>query len=140
MKNANGLTILEKITYLSIGYLKEYLSGCNDYDIKAEETNQIIELYVQKDSLKSSFLMLRIGISESNKEIYLYNIFLPQEDRGNGIGLGFINVLYQFSQMLNYSLVLHSMTESFYSKMLERGAAPSLSSDCLIITEYTSLH
>ncbi len=54
--------------------------------------------------------MLRIGISYQNEEVYIYNIFLPQEDRGKGIGLGLINMLFQFANLFDFALVLHSIT------------------------------
>jgi hypothetical protein len=139
MKDISQLTDLEKIKYIIQGYMKEYLFACHEYSVFANETEQTIEVKIQKNETESTFLLLRLGVSKKNEEIYLYNIFLPIEDRGNGFGFGLINVLFSFAGSISFQLVLHSMTESFYDKMLSRGAMETFQEDCLVVTDETDL-
>lgn len=135
----NKLSDLEKIKYMLQGFLKNYLQICYHWNVFANETEQTIEINVQKTKEENIFLMLRIGISYRNQEIYIYNIFLPKEDRKKGIGLGLIHVLFHISKLMNFSLVLHSMTEGFYEAMLKRGAKKTLLEDALQVTDETDL-
>lgn len=139
MKDASQLTDLEKIKYVLLGYLKEYLSECNDYNVFANEAEQTVVITARKAETDAPFLMLRLGLSTQKQEIYLYNILLPKEDRGNGLGFGMINVLYNVAKVFQYSLVLHSMTDSFYNAMLSRGAMETSLLDCLVVTDETDL-
>lgn len=111
MKDISQLTDLEKIKYIIQGYLKDYLTGCFQYSVFPNETEQSVEVNIQKKETDSTFLMLRLGVSKKNEEIYIYNIYLPKEDRGNGLGLGLINVLFNVAKIMQYQLVLHSMTD-----------------------------
>lgn len=140
MKEINDLSDLEKVMYITKGYLKEYLMNCEWYDVTANEMEYTVEVNIRKDQNDSGTRMLRLGLSQRNGEIYIYNLMVPVEDRRNGIGLGLINVLFQTANVLGYQLVLHSMVDSFYNKMLERGAMPTNLSDCLVVTENTRLN
>lgn len=139
MKALNELSDLEKIKLIVKGYMKDYLAHCYWYDFSHDEDTQIIEINIQKEENDSVFIFLRMGISNQNQEIYIYNIWLPKEDRGQDLGLGVINVLFQIAKMINYALVLHSMVDSFYNAMLKRGAKQTLQPDCLQITDETDL-
>jgi hypothetical protein len=139
MKDVSELTDLEKIKYILQGYLKDYLLECHQYNVFANETEQTVEINIRKNEGDSLTMLLRLGLSKKNEEIYIYNIFMPFEDRGMGLGLGMINVLYSVAKVYNYSLVLHSMTDSFYAKMLSRGAMPTSLPDCLVVTDETDL-
>ena len=133
------MTNLETIKYILQGYLKDYLEQSFSWAINPNENENTLEIHIQKEKESSTFLLLRMGVSIANQEIYIYNIFLPNEDRRKGIGLGLIDVLFRLSTMVNYSLVLYSMTESFYNAMLKRGATKTLLDDCLMVTEETDL-
>lgn len=139
MSELNELSDLEKIKFIVKGYLKNYITNCYWYDFHHDETTQIIEVKIQKEENDQAFIFLRLGVSNQNQEIYIYNIWLPKEDRGQNLGLGTMNVLYQVSKLMNYSLVLHSMINSFYEAMLQRGAKETLQPDCLQITDDTDL-
>lgn len=139
MKDASQLTDLEKIKYVLQGYLKDYLLECYDYSVFANEAEQSVEINIRKNEGDSNTMLLRLGISSLHREIYVYNLFLPVEDRGLGMGMGIINVLFSFAAAFQYSLVLHSLTDSFYDKMLSRGAMPTSLPDCLIVTDETDL-
>lgn len=133
------MTNLEMIKYILQGYLKDYFENCQDWSVEANETEQSVKINVQKDKQTDFFLMLRMGVSLENEEIYIYNIYLPAEDRGKGLGLGIINVLFQLCEMTKFSLVLHSMTNSFYDAMLRRGASKTTLHDALHVTSETNL-
>lgn len=133
------MTNLDTIKYILQGYLKDYLEQSFSWAVNPNEDENNLEIHVQKTEDDSSFLLLRIGISTTNQEIYIYNIFLQREDRRKGIGLGVIAVLFRLSTIMNYPLVLHSMTEGFYNAMLKRGATKTLLDDCLMVTDETDL-
>ena len=139
MSESPELSDLERIKFIVKGYLKDYLSECYSYHFSHDESTQIIEVTIKKSEEEGSFLFLRMGISHKNQELYIYNIFLPKEDRGQDLGLGVINVLYQVSKLMNYALVLHSMVDSFYNAMLKKGAMPTSMPDCLQVTDDTDL-
>lgn len=139
MKDINTLSDLEKVMYITKGFLKDYLLECSWYDVSSNELENSFEVNIQKDENDSGTRMVRVIMSQVHKEIYLYNIFIPHEDRGQGIGMGLINVLFQAAKVLGYQLVLYSMTDSFYAKMLERGALPTNLPDCLVVTDDTIL-
>lgn len=139
MSQDRELSNLESIKYIIKGFMKDYLSECYYYNFNHDETTQIIEVQIQKEENDEKFVFLRLGVSNQNQEIYIYNIWLPIEDRGKNLGLGAMNVLYQVSKMMNYALVLHSMVDSFYEAMLKRGAKQTLQPDCLQITDETDM-
>lgn len=139
MKNIEQLSDLEKIMYITKGYLKDYLANCEWTDVSVNEVENTLEVNIRKSQNDPGTKMLRLGLSERNGEIYVYNLMVPVEDRRNGIGLGLINVLFQTAKVLGYQLVLYSMVDSFYNKMLERGAMPTNLPDCLVVTERTDL-
>lgn len=139
MKDASQLSDLEQIKYVLKGYLKDYIFNCHFCDFSHNEVTQTIEINIRKKENESICMMLRMGLSKRNQEIYIYNIFLPIEDRGNGIGLGIIKVLFNVANVMNCALVLHSMVDSFYDAMLMRGAKPTSLPDCLMVTNETNL-
>lgn len=139
MKDTSQLSDLEKIKFILQGYLKDYLLECNEFNVFANEAEQTLEINIRKNEGDANTMLLRLGLSKQNEEIYIYNIFIPHEDRGNGLGMGMINVLFNVALVFKYSLVLHSMTDSFYAKMLSRGAMPTSLPDCLVVTEDTDL-
>jgi hypothetical protein len=139
MSELHELSDLEKIKFIVKGYLRDYLSECYWYDFHHDDTTQIIEVQIQKEEDEQKFIFIRLGLSKQNQEIYIYNIWLPKEDRGQNIGLGAINVLYQVAKLMNCALVLHSMVDSFYNAMLMRGARETAQPDCLQVTDDTDL-
>ncbi|MEO9258381.1 MAG: hypothetical protein ABI207_08365 [Crocinitomicaceae bacterium] len=139
MKEPSELSDLEKIKFILKGYLKDYLFTCYAYDFKHDDATKVIEITIKKREDEDAFIFLRMGIAPQNKEIYIYNIFLPKEDRGQNLALGAVNVLFQVAKMMNYRLVLHSMVDSFYNAMLKKGAKETSSPDCLEVTDDTDL-
>ena len=139
MSELNELSDLEKIKFIIKGYLRDYLYECYWYDFHHDETTQIIEVKIQKKEDAQLFIFLRMGLSKQNQELYIYNIWLPKEDRGQNLGLGSINVLYQVAKLMNCALVLYSMVDSFYNAMLKRGARETSQPDCLQVTDETYL-
>jgi hypothetical protein len=135
----NKMSDLEKIKNILKGFLKDYLSTCSYYFFNIDDINNTIEITIRKDDEINTTLILRLGLSYTNQEIYVYNIFLPVNDRKQNIGLGTINILFKISKLIGFALVLHSMTDGFYNAMLKRNAKATLEPDCLQITEDTDL-
>lgn len=67
------------------------------------------------------------------------NILLPQDLRRQGIGLKLINDIFLVREKLGYKLHLTEMVESFYNRMVRRGAIVIIPYDEVEITSETKL-
>jgi len=72
--------------------------------------NQIKELYPD----------VRIYISENDKQIYLHNLQVPPEKRGQGIGKNIIKLLKDYAKLKNKPLSLEPSPDRGYKKKLEK--------------------
>jgi hypothetical protein len=132
------MTLIQQIETLLVNYLNPYLSSINNYSVSSNAN--LIEIQGKKrDEDKSFFILLRLGINESNGEIYIHNIYLPIEDRKKRIGLSLIAFIYKISKTINFGLILADMTDSFREVMLKRGAIKTNVYDCLQIVDTTKL-
>lgn len=139
LRDTNELNDLEKIKFILKGYLIDYLETCYSYNFKNDDALQVVEVIIKKTKEESDFIFMRIGVSHINQEIYIYNLFLPKEDRGKNLAFGAVYILLQIAKMMHYNLVMHSMVDSFYNLMLKRGAKKTSIPDCLEITDNTYL-
>lgn len=87
------------------GTIKEPIFFCNKHEIQLQ-SNGVVRLLPFRDQ----------------KVVCLTNILLPEDLRGQGIGLKLINEIYLVCEKLGYKLRLTEMVESFYHRMVRRGA------------------
>ena len=83
--------------------------------------------------------IIKLTVAEEFKEIHISNIYLPMPLRRQGIGKGLIAKIYDVAKAHNYSLFLVLMTESFFNRMVKRGAVVIDEGDCVQITDRTNL-
>ena len=100
-----------------------------------------LEFVVQEEKDKSTSIMgiIKLTIADEFKEIHISNIFLPMTMRRQGIGKGLIASIYEVAKLHQYSLFLVLMTETFFNRMVKRGALVVTEGDCVQITDQTNL-
>ena len=82
--------------------------------------------------------LLRIVYSKIRNGFCISNICLPEFLKHKGIGLYLIEICYKVTRYYDYQLYLVQMVDSFFNRMLRRGAAQS-GIDEVVINENTDL-
>lgn len=72
------------------------------------------------NQLKELYPDVRIYVSEDAKKIYLHNLQVPPEKRGQGIGRNIINILKDYAKLKNKPLVLEPSPDRGYKKKLNK--------------------
>lgn len=100
-----------------------------------------LEVDVQEtENELSKALILRLGISQSEKQLYLSNIFIPHIERNKGYGFGLINEIRNVAHVNGYELFIVDMVPSFYRRMISKGAIPvKEADDAVLVDEDTQL-
>lgn len=119
-------------------HLESYLSTLFKYSINSLE-NVITILGRRDQNDTADFILLRMQVIFDNRELLISNIFIPKEDRKNGIGLGLIEFIFKIAKELGFNLALVDMVDSFRNRMLLRGAIETKYYDCLQIVDTTNL-
>ncbi|MHB0757002.1 hypothetical protein [Polaribacter sp. M15] len=132
------MELVNTIEKLIEKHLKSYLLTLHKFSVYSVD-NTICVVGRRKEEDISDFYLLRLNVSSENQELLIPTLFLPKEDRKNGIGLGLIAFIFEISKKINFGLALVQMTDSFYDKMLKRGAKKTGIYDCLQIVETTNL-
>ena len=73
---------------------------------------------------QATFVLLRFFINYEYKKIMISNIFLPDFMKYKGIGKKLIYNLFVISEKENSELFIIDMVNSFYQRMIKRGALP----------------
>lgn len=73
---------------------------------------------------KTEFILLRLYINHGYKQIHITNIFLPDFMKYKGIGKKLIHKIFMISKNVHYGLFIVDMVNSFYQRMIKRGALP----------------
>ncbi len=89
-----------------------------------------------KIDMKTEFILLRLYIHNDFKQIHIPNIWLPTFMRHNGIGKKLIHKVFVITKEINYKLFIVDMVDSFYQRMIKRGALPCI--DCYDAVEIVS--
>jgi len=130
--------INQAIEFVCKNFLDNYLKTL--YSHRILNNDNIIEVHGQRKKEDSAgFILIRILINEENGEVLIPNIFVPLEDRGNNVGLGLLKMIFLISDRLSYNVCLVDLVDSFYDKMLQRGALQTELYDALQIVESTDL-
>ena len=90
------------------------------YDFIAENNLQG-DIYCSRNEVSVKSLIRLLPYREE-RIVYLPNIMLPFSLRGKGLGLKLISDIYTVCKRTGYRLQLSMMVESFYKRMVARGA------------------
>lgn len=101
--------------------------------------NKMIEAIAFNIKDGTQTCLIKIEVSESNKEIYIPNIILPDEMKYMGLGKRMICLIFMVGDHFGYSVYLIMLTDSFRQKMIERGALQTSQHDVLQIVKQTDL-
>lgn len=77
-----------------------------------------------KPEKQDDFILLRLFICNECNQIQISNIFLPEFMKYKGIGKRLIYNVFKISEKERYELFIIDMVNSFYQKMIKRGALP----------------
>lgn len=112
----------------------------HNYDFAVSNYDDCIEFVsTSKDEKKVRGSFLRIMINRGSKSVDISNIMVPFELKHNGFGKGALREIFKVVQKHNYQLYLVQMVESFYNRMVKRGAEVIVPLDVVEITENTNL-
>jgi hypothetical protein len=82
---------------------------------------------------------IRVVVHRRERIVAISNIHLSPGMQHQGLGKKAISIIYDICKKLNYKLYLVQMVESFYMRMLNRGAEVVVPYDTLEITDNTKL-
>ena len=104
-------------------------------------SEDVVEFYFSDKSAGSNSrgILVRLIINRQSKNIEISNIFIEYSLKQNGFGKGIIKEIFNIAVKHNYRLFLVQMVESFYNRMLKRGATVIAFEDIVEITEKTDL-
>jgi hypothetical protein len=120
-------------------HLGPYLTRCCWYEIFVDGDKLELLVKETEDSL-SEAVIIRLAVAENFREIHISNILMLGFMKRQGIGKGLIAKIYEVAKSFNYSLFLVLMTESFFNRMVKRGAAVIEEGGCVQITDQTNLN
>lgn len=89
-------------------------------------------------SLQSA-IVVRCVIDRDEKIVCLTNFHLPNYLRGRGLGLKLLSQIFNICQKLDYKLYLTEMLETFYNRLVKRGASIIEPYDIVEVTDKTNL-
>lgn len=131
---------MEAIHHEIIEKIENYLDPLKDEYIKQRFEYEIADFWTSdsvyrvdvngyyKDEYdpekQTPFILLRLYINHEYNQISIGNIFLPDFMRYKGIGKKLIFNLFSTSEKEGYELFLVDMVNSFYQRMIKRGALP----------------
>src|ERR1035437_8017458 len=111
--------------------LKEY-----EYSTSTHDSIQIYAIN-KKDS-SDNWQLIRLGINDNNQQIYISNLHVG-DLKYNGIGKKMISIVYHTGKRQNYDTLLVQLVDSFYERLLRRGALRTNEYDTLMIVDTTNL-
>ncbi|NQY31438.1 MAG: hypothetical protein HRT69_18475 [Flavobacteriaceae bacterium] len=121
-------------------FIKSNPKLTKDYDYSNSNYNDYIEIQgISKDEKKQLSFVIKIVISRDFDKVDIPNIIIPRELKHNGYGKSILKEIFSVTQKHNYSLYLVQMVESFYERMVKRGAEIIEQLDVVQITKKTNL-
>ncbi|MCL2649486.1 MAG: hypothetical protein FWD60_00485 [Candidatus Azobacteroides sp.] len=91
------------------------------------------------DWKKTGCIMMRIMFVHEANRVTIPNILVNGIFSHQGIGKKMISLVFNVCKLFGYRLFLVDMVESFYKRMLNRGAAVIVDYDIVEITDNTTL-
>lgn len=112
----------------------------NFHEFNVEYYNGLVEVHINetKENLNRA-IVLRVAILEEYKQLHITNIFMTESLRYKGLGKKLISLLFEIAQEYNYELFVVDMVQSFYKKLIGRGAVRCDEEEAVQITIDTNL-
>lgn len=128
-----------KQEYSKIGFDFSVIEPMNKTDeLYIEFTGYNYDDYHQDEKQSCRFLV--ILCNDKEKQLHIPNIFLPKPMRHMGIGLKMIEIIHKACNEYDYQLFIVNMVDSFYNRMLKRGALRCDDcDDAVCVTDETDL-
>lgn len=113
------------------GYLQPFREAYKEQGFSFRIENYVTDVRVTgffKDKYypdeATPFCLLQLSILPDCRQIHITNIFLPDFMRYKAIGKQMIGILFRLAKQQGYDLFLVDMVNSFYRRMINRGALP----------------
>lgn len=114
------------------------------YDIVVNNSNEKTPIiYCQENEVMSRnnpIVLIRTIIDRDNRYVSVTNIFVQMDKRHNGYGKQLLGGIYSICKKFGYRLFLTEMVESFYNRMVNRGAKIIETLNVVEITNDTNLN
>lgn len=114
-------------------------SFVSNYTFSSSTHNGIEIFGYNKTNKNDIFCLIRVILNNQDNQIYIPTIFVPAEMEHQGIGKKMIYIIYHIGTRYGYDVFVTDLVESFYNKLLIRGAETCDQPDILQITENTNL-
>ena len=85
-------------------------------------------------------VLIRTIIDRENRYVRVTNIFVQMDKRHNGYGKQLLGDIYSICKKLDYRMFLTELVESFYYRMVNRGAKIIETLNVVEITDVTNLN
>jgi hypothetical protein len=113
---------LPGIIYLTLDdYLNNYYSLLyKHYAIRSKNLLEFFGKENEKDI--SEFILIRICFLHNAREVHIPNICMAEKLKHKGIGKTMISLIFKICEQFEYRLFIVDIVDSFYTRMLRRGA------------------
>lgn len=123
-------------------FIHKHLEKCI-YDAIAENSNEKSPMIACMEdevvSRENSVVLVRAVINRDLRVVSVTNIFVQMDKRHRGIGKSLLSKMFSKCKSLGYRLILTEMVESFYNRMVSRGAKIIEIGNVVEITDTTNL-
>lgn len=120
--NNNEIIEIIKQTIINESLFSEHFKSFESIEFKTEDN--ALEIRGQKtENELTRFKMLVLYINDNN-QIVIPNIYLPETMRKMGLGMKMLELIFFIASQHAYELFIIDMVQSFYNKMLKKGALP----------------
>ena len=146
MEELNKIALIQILcSFLSENYGDNYTyEGFNnnriiETNLGPVQDNNLIEIYAFSKDCDDKFVIIRIGVQNDFRQVYIPNIFIPPLLKHNGIGKKLIRLVYEIGTLYGYDIFVVDLTDSFKARLLRRGAVETDQYDTLQIVNSTRL-
>ena len=113
------------------------------YDIVVNNSDEELPLISCQEnevlSNKNPVVLIRTIINRESRNVCVTNLFVQMEERHQGYGKQLLREIYAICKKFGYRLFLTQMVESFYNRMVRRGARIIEIGNLVEITDDTNL-
>lgn len=119
-------------------FLSPHLKKFHNFRIY-DHSNRIEVRGRPKEDDLAETLVVRVVFNHEAKQAYIPNIFMPEFMRHQRIGKELIAIIYRTVRSHGYNLFITDLTNSFYERLVKRGAVVCEEGETVLITDKTSL-